>query len=92
MNIPTGISADGRNILGYIYYSDDFEMSSSAPAYWLTYVISVDGSGTGVEHMASALTMPEAVYSIEGHRLDGMTKGLNIVRNSDGSVTKILRK
>ena len=90
-NVPTGISADGNHILGYTYYSDDLDESSSAPAFWLTYVISLAGSG--VEQMdGAAMRMPEAVYSIDGRKLGRMAKGLNIVRNADGTISKILIK
>ena len=62
-----------------------------APAYFLTYVISLDGSG--VDQMGSCVqSMPEAVYSIDGRKLGRIAKGLNIVRNSDGSVSKILSR
>ena len=90
-NIPTDISADGKRILGYAFYSDDYDLMSAAPAYFLTYVISLDGSG--VDQMGSCVqSMPEAVYSIDGRKLGRMAKGLNIVRNSDGTVSKILKK
>ena len=90
-NIPTGLSADGKHILGYAYYSDDYDVTSAAPAYFLTYVISLDASG--IDQMGSGVrSMPEAVYSIDGRKLGRMAKGLNIVRNSDGSVSKILKK
>lgn len=90
-NVPTGISADGNNILGYTYYSDDLEMSSDAPAYYLTYVISLAGSG--VDHVDGEVKhMPVSVYSIDGRPLSRMQKGLNIVRKTDGNVCKILNK
>lgn len=90
-NIPTGISADAKRLLGYFYYSDDYDLSSDAPAYWITYVISLDGSG--VDQVDTAVqTGPEAVYAIDGRKLGSMSKGLNIVRDADGSVRKILKK
>ncbi|MDE5870431.1 MAG: hypothetical protein K2H22_00580 [Muribaculaceae bacterium] len=90
-NIPTGISADGKHILGYTYYSEDFDPSSPAPAYFLTYVISLDE--TGVESVESAVQyIPESVYSIDGRKLGRMTKGLNIIRNADGTTRKIMIK
>ncbi len=91
LNIPTGISADGSRILGYTYYSDDFDIQSDAPAYYLTYVINVEGAG--VEEIGTAVQPgAEEVYSIDGRKLRRMAKGLNIVRNADGSVSKILKK
>lgn len=90
-NIPTGISADGKHLLGYTYYSDDFDINSPAPAYYLTYVISLDGSGVELVSPA-AEAIPESIYSIDGRKLGRMAKGLNIVRDADGSVRKILTK
>ena len=89
-NVPTGISADGKNILGYTFYSDDYDLSSDAPAYFVTYVISLDE--TGVNQMSSAQSLRESIYSVDGRKLGRMQKGLNIIRKADGSVTKILKK
>lgn len=90
-NIPTAISADGKYILGYTYYSDDYDLSSDAPAYYATYVISLVDSG--VDQLASSVEgITPSIYSVDGRKLGSMAKGLNIVRNSDGSVKKILKK
>ncbi|MDE7408429.1 MAG: hypothetical protein K2N09_00240 [Muribaculaceae bacterium] len=90
-NLPTGISADGNYILGYTYYSADYDIDSDDPAYYITYVLSVDDSG--VDQIASGNSVaPVAVFSIDGRSLTHMQKGLNIVRNSDGSVSKILKR
>ncbi|MDE6291992.1 MAG: hypothetical protein K2M16_10715, partial [Muribaculaceae bacterium] len=67
------------------------DMSSAAPGYFLTYFITLVGSC--VDQVGSAVQyVPEAVYSIDGRKLGRMAKGLNIVRNADGSVSKILKK
>lgn len=89
-NVPTGISADGRYIVGYTYYAEDY-YDTETPAYYETYIID-RGEDAAVDQMASDHADAEAVFSIDGHRLREMTKGLNIVRNSDGSVSKILKK
>lgn len=91
MNVPTGISADGSSIVGYTYYSENMEITDDSPAYWLTYVIhtgisAVDGISSDVQ------SAPAAVYSIDGRSLREAAKGLNIVRNADGSVSKVLKK
>lgn len=89
---PTGLSADGRYILGYGFYSDDF-YDEEAAAYFATYIIDTK-SGTSAIEMTTAEpnpTTPEAIYTIDGKRSDAMVKGLNIVRMSDGSVHKIFR-
>ncbi|MDE5849915.1 MAG: hypothetical protein K2H38_07215 [Muribaculaceae bacterium] len=91
-SMPTSISADGKKILGYTYYADDYN-DTETPALYVTYVISTD-SEDGVEQISGAPSSARAqeIYSIDGRSLNHMTKGLNIVRNADGSVTKILNK
>ncbi|MDE7419334.1 MAG: hypothetical protein K2N35_03905, partial [Muribaculaceae bacterium] len=91
LNVPTGISADGAYILGYTYYSDNMDISDESPAYFLTYVIHTGTSG--VEEISSeANSSQEAIYSIDGRTLREMTKGVNIIRKADGTVSKILKK
>lgn len=89
MNVPVGISADGRYITGYIFYSDDYN-DMSTPAYYESYVID-SGDVGAVDSFMNDVKVAEAIYSIDGRILRSMTKGLNIVRNSDGSVSKILK-
>ena len=36
--------------------------------------------------------LPEAFFTIDGRQLNGLQKGVNIVRKTDGSVVKILKK
>ena len=88
-NMPTGISADGRYIVGYIYYSEDY-MDPEVPAYHETYII--DRGEDAAVGQVSVATIEDAIYSIDGRRLNRLAKGINIVRNSDGSVKKILKK
>ncbi len=90
MNIPTGISANGRYITGYVFYSDNYNDQNSM-AYYESYVID-RGSDAAVDMIGNGMNSAEAIYSIDGRPLRTMTKGLNIVRNSDGSVSKILKK
>lgn len=89
--VPTGISADGSKILGYAYYSADL-YEGDDPAYYSTFIIEVGESG--VDEIQSSLLQgkQDAIYSIDGRALRGMTKGLNIVHNSDGSVSKVMKK
>lgn len=89
--VPTGISADGRYILGYGFYCDDF-YDEDAIAYYSTYVI--DNSGTSGIETSVASERPavqEAIYTIDGKRIDRMTKGINIVRMSDGTSRKVIK-
>ena len=34
----------------------------------------------------------EAIYDLSGHKLDGMKKGVNIIRKADGTTVKVLKK
>lgn len=88
-NTPQGITADGSKIVGQTFYSDDY-FEGDSPAYWVTYVIDL-GNDTAVGEL-SASSCQESIFSIDGRPIDRMTKGLNIVRKSDGSVLKILKK
>ena len=89
-SVPTGISADGKKIIGYTYYSDDYN-DESTPALYVSYVISTD-TDNAVDEISPAASGVRSIYSIDGRALRSMTKGLNILRNSDGSVSKILKK
>lgn len=88
-NVPTGISADGRYIVGYTFYSEDY--NDDSPAYCETYIID-RGENAAVDQVAPDHTDAQAIYSIDGRCLKELTKGINIIRNSDGSVKKILKK
>ena len=92
-NMPTGISADGRYLLGYTYYADDY-YDPASPAYWVTYTIDTQAGSTGVESamVTESQAVPEAYYSVDGKRLGEMTKGVIIVRMSDGTVRKVIKK
>lgn len=88
-SIPTDISADGRYILGYAFYSEDYE-DMNLPSYYITYIIDTF-SGTGVES-AGSLSPSDEIYSLDGVRRLEMKRGINIVRSSDGSVRKFIKK
>lgn len=88
-NVPTGISADGSKILGYTFYADDF-YSTEGDAYYETYMIDLS-TDNAVGEIPSAPVSSESIYSIDGRRLKSLTKGINIVRNPDGTTTKILK-
>ncbi len=89
-NVPTGLSADARYIVGYTFYSDDYN-NLDTPAYNETYIID-RGETTAVDQIAPASEATKAIYSIDGRCLREMTKGINIIRNADGSISKILKK
>lgn len=91
-NIPTGLSADGRYIVGYTFTSENFN-DQTTPAYYVSYILDVNGESS-IESIPSESSdaTPEAIYSIDGYRLDKMTKGLNIIRMSDGTTRKVINK
>ncbi len=88
--IPTAMSADGSLILGYGFYSEDF-YDDEEPAYFVTFVINT-GEGTSVDAVTTASGEPEAIYSLDGKKLNKLGKGINIIRMPDGSVKKVLGK
>ncbi|MDE6638465.1 MAG: hypothetical protein K2K32_09570 [Muribaculaceae bacterium] len=86
-SIPTDISADGRYILGYAYYSDD---TYGGPAYSVTYIIDrgeIENAVCAIESQP----VSEEIYSLDGVRLSELKKGVNIIRLSAGSVRKVIR-
>lgn len=90
-NTPTSLSADGRYVLGYAWYSDDYD-DVSTPAFYKTYVIDRGEEYAAVNEISSGESAgAEAIYSIDGNRLGKMTKGINIIRMSDGSVRKVMK-
>ncbi|MDE6258886.1 MAG: hypothetical protein K2M53_10950 [Muribaculaceae bacterium] len=92
-DIPTGITPDGQYLQGYIYH--DFDTTDpTSPAYWVTYVIDTKGV-SGVNEVSASTSAPaavEGIYSLDGQKLEKMTKGINIIRMSDGSAKKVMVK
>lgn len=93
LNSPSGISADGRFISGYIYYADDYYTNDGEAAYYLTYVID-RGEDADVSEISAENPVKgtEEIYSMDGIRRNSLSQGINIVRRSDGTVTKIYKK
>lgn len=50
------------------------------------------GEGDGVEHLASKDFTNPTVYNLDGRRTAKMQKGINLLRNADGRVRKVLRR
>lgn len=86
-NVPTGISADGKRISGYAFYSEDFT-NEEALAYFTTYVIDARESN-GVESIAVSRT--PMIFDIHGQRHNTTVPGLNIVVDENGKVSKIFK-
>lgn len=91
-NMPTGMSADGKYLLGYTYYCEDYN-DEDADAYYLTYVIERDPDSS-IESISvdTAPAVTESIYGIDGQRRATLTKGLNIIRMSDGTARKVMVK
>lgn len=57
---------------------------------------SIGGSGeggvTGINGVQANPSMKEKIYSVGGQIMDKFTRGINIIRNADGSVKKVLKK
>lgn len=52
----------------------------------------VPGSGAGIKTIGSdPNTGMSAVYSVNGMRTDGLSRGINIIRTSDGRVIKVIK-
>lgn len=87
---PCGISADGRYICGSaITYNDndDFTMTS--------YVLDRENIATGITTVATSKISADAAaryFSIDGKRLTGKTRGLNIVKRADGRTLKVVNR
>jgi hypothetical protein len=47
-------------------------------------------AGIGEVSSSSAIASPK-VYSADGKELDGLAKGLNIVKSADGKTVKVIR-
>lgn len=93
-NMPTAMSADGRYILGYTFYCDDY-YDEFSDAYYVTYVIDTEKEpGAGIKDIVNDADQAQTteIYSIDGIRRGELSKGLNIVRMSDGSVHKIVKQ
>lgn len=88
---PTGMSADGRYILGYGYYSEN-PYDDDGYYYFMTYVLDTTG-GSGVECVNEAVSDAVATdyFTIDGRRISAPQKGINIVRMSDGSIRKVMK-
>lgn len=86
-NVPTGISADGKRISGYAFYSEDFSNEESI-AYFTTYVID-----SGASNLVETIAMPRAsmIFDINGRRLKEAAPGLNIVVDENGRASKVIK-
>lgn len=56
------------------------------------YFIGVEGEATGINTVTTAEYVKGKIYSVGGQLLDGLRKGVNIIRNSDGTSQKVIVK
>jgi len=61
-------------------------LSAPSPA-----VVVNEASGIETLHSAADMTVPEALFTVDGKRIGHMQHGLIILRKSDGSVVKVLK-
>ncbi len=61
----------------------------------ITYSIVGQGEATGINGVQGSTTgssLKQRVYNVGGQMLDSVKKGINIIRNADGSARKVLNK
>ena len=67
---------------------DDYRLRLSDFGYYFENIVEFDA--TGIDKTTTSTDVEEvARYSVNGQRLSAPTKGLNIVKYSDGSVKKV---
>ena len=59
-----------------------------------TYTLVVNKNTSGIENIdaAGADNAVEAIYNVNGQRVNELQKGINIVRKADGTTVKVLKK
>lgn len=97
-NTPSAISADGRYIAGFAYISPE---DQDEDEYYLSWVLDTQdpdaaGSSTAVAPIVvkdkDKVAKIKALYSVDGSRRNSLSKGINILRMSDGKSLKKLVK
>lgn len=66
----------------------------AADAAGMVYSVGGDGNdgATGIEGVEAEKSLKEKVYSIGGQVLDTLKRGVNIIRNADGTTKKVIKK
>lgn len=97
-NTPSAISADGRYIAGFAYISPE---DTNEDEYYVSWVLDTQdpdaaGSATAVAPIVvkdkDKVAKIKALYSVDGSRRSSLSKGINILRMSDGKSLKKLVK
>lgn len=61
--------------------------------YYYTFIFGDEGTVTGIDSLKPATdNAPTAVYNLNGMRRTQLERGINIVRQADGNVVKVLKK
>ena len=66
----------------------------AVPAHFLFAIIMGyygDEGYQGITHIEASPSQPDVYYSLSGHRLPAPQRGLNIIREADGTVRKVYR-
>lgn len=81
-------SLDEKNrIVKLIIHETEYE-NGKAVKNENTIIISYDENfASGIQHVSHSST-PQRVYNLSGMEIHGLSRGLNIIRNSDGSIRK----
>lgn len=56
-----------------------------------TRSFAIGGDATGINTLSTFETLKQKVYDLSGRLKDGVKKGLNIIRNADGSTKKVVK-
>ncbi len=99
---------DGANGLGFYKVRDESEITVPAYRAWVTHDESAVAQGGSVKGLtfvvkdgeSTAISTPDAtapaavrdIHGLSGARQDGLRKGINIVRMTDGTVRKVMVK
>jgi hypothetical protein len=56
-----------------------------------TRSFAIGGDATGINTLSTFETLKQKVYDLSGRLKNGVKKGLNIIRNADGSTKKVVK-
>ena len=59
---------------------------------WKEFSFISDELITGIRDATDTVPITETIYDVDGHQLDGMKPGINIIRMSDGTTRKVLKR
>lgn len=76
------------------YHFRSFVKTASGTTYGEEQILTTDYDTTGIGSVEASSAEPVVVgyYDLNGRRLEGIGKGITILRYSDGSTRKVVRK